>query len=194
MLTIEVVPIVQKNCLVKGCFNNYYAKGYCEKHYANFRRHGFPIKQFYARKIEFKVNDDGCFVCTSHKLNKDGYPTYTVHKKKWLMNRFIYTEMFGEIPKGLIIRHKCDNPSCINPEHLETGTIADNNRDSVERGRNAKGSKHPNSILNEDLVKEIKLLILDGKSNKELSERYKIDHRIISNIRHERRWKHVEVK
>ena len=109
------------------------------------------------------------------------------------MSRFIYSEMFGEIPEGLVVRHKCDNPLCINPEHLELGTHQDNANDRVKRDRQAKGSRNGNAILNEEQVKEIKLLILNGKKNKELSEKYEVHPNIISDIRHERKWKHVKV-
>lgn len=101
--------------------------------------------------------------------------------------------MFGELDEGLVVRHKCDNRMCINPEHLESGTIMDNVHDAVERGRNSRGSKNGHAMLNEDQVEKIKTLILDGKTNKELSKMFNVDHRIISNIRHERRWTHVQI-
>jgi hypothetical protein len=46
-------------------------------------------------------------------------------------------EKYGEIPKGMVIRHKCDNPACCNIEHLEIGTPLDNVNDMIERGRKA---------------------------------------------------------
>jgi len=50
-------------------------------------------------------------------------------------HRFAYQFYIGEIPPGNVIRHKCDNPSCVNPDHLEIGTPADNSKDMTNRGR-----------------------------------------------------------
>lgn len=60
------------------------------------------------------------------------------------------------IPQGLMVRHRCDNPPCINPKHLEIGTAADNSRDAVERGRVARGISHPHTRLSEAQVIEIR--------------------------------------
>lgn len=82
--------------------------------------------------------------CVDHgqKGDKDGYGT-TCRKKhgkrsRVRLHRAVYLDNTGlgwmDI-EGKVIRHKCDNPRCINPEHLEVGTAADNSRDMVERGR-----------------------------------------------------------
>lgn len=67
-----------------------------------------------------------------------------------LAHRVSYSLAKGTIPAGLIVRHSCDNPRCVNPEHLVRGTMADNARDMIRRGRKVvsevvrrKGPSHP---------------------------------------------------
>ena len=117
----------------------------------NFKRIGHKPRN---KRIEWIINKNGCFVCVSHKKDKDGYARIRNRYKTTGVHRFIYEECFGEIPKGMVVRHKCDNPSCINPEHLELGTPQDNANDMVKRGRSLKGEKNPkNKIKQKDIDK-----------------------------------------
>ena len=68
-------------------------------------------------------------------------------------HRYSYETYHGPIPKGMVVRHKCDRPGCVNPQHLEVGTPRDNTQDMIKRGRRVsgklpvhEGETHPNAI------------------------------------------------
>jgi hypothetical protein len=98
------------------------------------------------KPIMWEVDENGCWNCTSHSRNQKGYPILVQDNKYSHMSRFIWKECFGEIPNEMQVLHKCDNPSCINPEHFFLGTNADNVKDKMTKGRHKnntpKGEKH----------------------------------------------------
>lgn len=122
------------------------------------------------RPVEYNITKEQCWEATSHRVrNSDrySYPVVTRHGKKQDMHRYSYELHHGKIPQGMIVRHKCDNPLCINPDHLEIGTIADNNRDTIERGRHKP--------LQESLPQHVVDAILDySRSAAQLAEQYGI--------------------
>lgn len=71
----------------------------------------------------------------SGALFRDGYGRKYLKGRYLLAHRWAWEQANGPIPDGLVVRHKCDNPSCVNPDHLELGSQGDNVRDAVERGR-----------------------------------------------------------
>lgn len=81
------------------------------------------------------VPEAGCWLWDGG-LDKDGYPNYIrdnlIRKRP---SRVSYEVFNGDIPEGQIVRHTCDNPSCVNPTHLVVGTWQDNMNDKMERGR-----------------------------------------------------------
>lgn len=66
-------------------------------------------------------------------VDRNDYGLVQVDRKRMRAHRWVWEAKFGPIPEGQVVRHKCDNPPCINTDHLELGTIADNNRDARER-------------------------------------------------------------
>lgn len=107
-------------------------------------------------------------------------------------HRHAYEKAKGQIPEGMLVRHKCDNRSCVNPEHLEVGTNIDNMRDMVERGRSAKGSRHSQSKFTEQQVKEIRSLKKrEGISNVAISKIYGVHRTCIDKIIRRYNWKHI---
>lgn len=107
-----------------------------------------------SKQIKLLINSNGCHECVSHYLC-NGYPMIERNYIKIQMSRFVWQEKFGKIPKGLCVLHKCDNPKCINLEHLFLGTKAENIQDAVRKGRNASGFRIWNCKLSTDDIKNI---------------------------------------
>ena len=96
-------------------------------------------------------------------LNNKGYGQTTHNGKVSYAHRVAYCKHNGlplEAIKGKVVLHPCDTPACVNPEHLSLGTMADNSRDMVVKGRSHKpnhtGELHPNNILTEEDVLHIR--------------------------------------
>lgn len=98
----------------------------------------------------------------------------------------------GDVPPGRMVRHKCDNPPCCNPDHLEVGTHADNARDCVDRGRIAHpaGELHPMARLCTEQVLEIRALA-GALPRREIAARYGVSEGQVSGIIARRSWAHV---
>ena len=77
---------------------------------------------------------DGCWVWTASK-NRQGYGYFRFDGKMRKAHRMAWLFAIGEIPEGMMVCHSCDNPSCVNPEHLWLGTGQDNMDDMNTKGR-----------------------------------------------------------
>jgi hypothetical protein len=139
------------------------------------------------RKIQWDVNENGCFICTSHRKDKLGYPRYYWNGKQGKMSRYIYEECFGEIPEGMLICHKCDTPQCINPEHFFLGTLLDNMHDMVNKGRKVglKGEKSPTAKLT---LSQVLNILKDSRTQKSIALSYGISQTQVWRIKRGERW------
>lgn len=123
-------------CEIEGCGKPHEARGWCRTHYKRWRMNGTPHLKAAPDRLWGNVekNAHGCWVWKGTK-NRKGYGQISVDGRHERTHRVAYRLTYGEIPEGMVVRHRCDNPPCINPDHLEVGTSADNSRDMVERGR-----------------------------------------------------------
>lgn len=86
--------------------------------------------------------DGGCWEWAANKDAK-GYGLLAFKGKSYRAHRLSWELTNGPIPDGMLVCHKCDNPSCVNPEHLFIGTPKDNTQDSVKKGRHVMPQKSP---------------------------------------------------
>ena len=100
------------------------------------------IKRRFNSKLKPK-NDNGC-VEWSDVGKCRGYGRFRVGKRKLASHRVAWAIRYGQIPDGMFVCHKCDNPSCCNPDHLFLGTHEDNMADMSRKGRtrDQRGDKH----------------------------------------------------
>lgn len=140
------------------------------------------------KAISFDVNENGCFVCTSHYRDKDGYPLRFENGRQQRLHRivFLHHNPVPDIP-NFVVRHTCDNPGCINPHHLVAGTQADNVRDSIIRGRRATGEHNGSAVLSEQDINNIRSSPL---GNSLLALQFNISRTHVWRIRSGKSWIH----
>lgn len=98
--------------------------------------------------------------------------------------------------EGKLICHHCDNPRCINPDHLYAGTPLSNMRDMISRGRQnfpgcPGGEQHRDAKLTEEKVKEIRKRNENGEGYRRLAAVYGVDRTTIKYVVRRITWKHV---
>lgn len=140
------------------------------------------------KEIKYDINDLGCWECTSHAKDKCGYPVCMIEGKWDRIHRHTYRKHFGEIPKGFVIRHTCDNTACINPDHLIIGTHQDNMNDRFERKGTTFGTKNSHAKLTEE---DVLAISISTKSRKELMLEYNVSYATICNIINKKSWKYL---
>jgi hypothetical protein len=156
------------------------------------RRPDVRNEQFWAQ-----VNKtDSCWLWTGWKLNS-GYGESTFQGRKMTVHRYSYTLAHGPIPAGKHVLHRCDVPTCVNPDHLFLGKDADNVRDKVSKGREARGEMSASAKLTEEKVRAIRAEYWGGKraqpSNAvELSAKYGVTRGTIVFVALGRSWTHVK--
>ena len=171
------------------------------------------VKERFEKYIEL-IPFTTCWIWNG-SLNKKGYGCFWANNTRFRANRFSYTLYKGEIPEGMFVCHSCDNPSCVNPEHLWLGTPKDNVQDMIKKGRShysrgsrkhckqhgnhsgkhynhPKGEKHYSSKLTEQQVKEIRLKYKPFEySPYRLAEEYNVSCQSIKKIVKRQTWKHI---
>lgn len=154
-----------------------------------------PIEDRFWEKV-YKTNDcwwwiasvDGCGYGCFGKSRARKNKTTALTKA----HRFSYELHNGKIPNGMMVCHKCDNPGCVNPNHLFLGTQKDNTEDRRKKGRvvSAGGEKHGMAKLNRKQVEKIKKEYSTGNfSQAFLGKKYGVNQTMIGFIVRGCNWK-----
>ena len=147
---------------------------------------------------------DNCWIWTAAK-DRGGYGQFFLNKTMVKPHRYSWEYFRRKIPDGLCVCHKCDNPPCVNPDHLFLGTMKDDIQDAIKKGRFHqnnqgfkkghdlnKGEKHYNAKLTKEQVKDIRRKYVPWKYTQEkLAKEYNVSQSRISEILSNKYWKFV---
>jgi hypothetical protein len=143
----------------------------------------------------FTVNEDtGCWDWKGAKL-LSGYGKIVINKVQWRAHRAAYYLTRGQIPEGMVVCHHCDNPGCVNPEHLFLGTQQENLADMRRKGRmktgTTTGEKHWKTTITAEQAMEIYLA--EG-SHRRIAEQFGISRPAVTSIKNRRTWRHIHTE
>ncbi len=176
-------------CSIKDCGKPVHAKGYCKRHYQQSWSTGSPEirrpnthapaeERFW--KYVNRGTDEECWNWTGFR-DWDGYGKFRECTRiNIAAHRFSYRLHNGNLPAELVVRHKCNNPACVNPNHLETGTHIENMGDRIRAGHYARGQRHPMAKLSDEKVAEIRAWT---GTNREAATHFGISESQVSNIK-----------
>jgi hypothetical protein len=185
----------------------------CSSHYRRFRKHGESgINRPIVEKRSFPhipANDrfwmsvkkgSGCWEWIGTKQDA-GYGRIIISGKAVLAHRMSFEMHKGIIPPGMQVCHKCDNPPCVNPDHLFLGTAKDNAQDCISKGRkNAVGPKGRRVIdgvagnnrkLTPSDVLKIREDAVNGMPNSDIAKKFNVSDSTISRIVNRNNWRHL---
>ena len=134
--------------------------------------------------------NSGCWLWTA-SVNGDGYGQFFVGKKV-LAHRASWSMVYGDIPESTCVLHHCDQPSCVNPDHLFLGSKKDNSHDMMKKGRTTVlgmiGDDHPTAKLTE---KEVLVIRKDPRLQRVIAAEYGVTQSLISAVKLKRYWSHI---
>ena len=154
--------------------------------------HGVPVK-YKLEAYSIPEPNSGCWLWLAY-TNSNGYGTVIDGGKNKSAHRASYEEYNGPIPDGMLICHRCDTPSCINPDHLFLGTYADNSKDCVNKNRHSSRTGANNgrsSVTEEQVLKIIKDLEESYETLKTIAQKHGVSNGIVGQINSGYSWTHL---
>ena len=175
---------MRTSCSVDGCERLAVARTYCHKHWQRWNT-GRPLTTngLFDRFLSFIDTSQDCWNWTGTIAGR--YGQFTIFKQKMPAHRAMYELFVGPVAAKLVVCHRCDNPLCVNPEHLFLGTQSDNMLDMVSKGRHAK---HVTSYRKKLSIDQVVLIRASKATAESLGRQYCVDPVTILHIRKGRTW------
>lgn len=189
----DALRIYADVCSMDGCESPHRSRGLCSLHYSRRREHGdvsyvpkvrVPHETFWSCVEKGLLPDDCWKWCGT---TADGYGVFSDHCRCFRAHRYSFWLHNGYWPMPQC-RHTCDNPPCTNPAHLKAGTIQDNMRDKVERGRQARGERQGHARLTRSDVERIRQYLAESYSMREIARRFAVSPTAIGKIKAGETW------
>jgi hypothetical protein len=160
-----------------------------------YRKHTVGISGFVKILNGIRRGKNECWEW-DHSRTVAGYGRIRIDGKYAFAHRYSWLYHKGEIPKDMMVCHSCDNPPCINPNHLFIGSNTDNMRDCVKKGRyvgppRMRGVKHPKSKLNDSSVAKIREMY-GNKTIVEIAKIFNIAPSLAHRVARREVWRHVK--
>lgn len=141
----------------------------------------------------YAVNDNGCWVWSGARAffgygltrTRSTSGMHLAHRVSWELEN-------GPIPKGMCVCHKCDNPPCVNHDHLFLGTRGDNIRDAASKGRMPRGEPHHSSKLSETQVRSIRSMASSRMTSASIASEFGVSYQAVCQIVSGITWKWLQ--
>ena len=124
------------------------------------------------------VSKEGCMEWQG-AIGSGGYGQAIIDGVNWKVHRAVYNFLVAPVPEDMEVCHRCDNPSCINPEHLFLGTTSDNMKDMIFKGRGRRWGK---PMLSRDTREKILCRVRDGISKSNVATEFNVSYQTVYNI------------
>jgi hypothetical protein len=146
-----------------------------------------PVSVRLERSV-IKDPNSGCWLWTKGMCWR-GYGRIGINQKTYLAHRVSYELHIGGSVGDLCVLHKCDTPSCINPDHLYAGTRQDNSNDQVSRGRQTSGVRNYHAKLTDEIV--LKIRAATG-THRAIAAEFSVSHPTVTYIKTRKTWRHLK--
>lgn len=163
-----------------------------------------PVVELFLRHVK---KTETCSLWTAFR-DKDGYGMASKGNGQTGVrraNRRAWEVFRGPIPDGMLVLHRCDNPPCVNPDHLFLGTNSDNMKDAHAKGRHktptqakpesqVRGERQHLSKLKASDIPAIFSLHKDGLSAPQIAAKFGVGKHCVKSVLSRETWRHVEVR